>query len=342
MPTPWSALQSLDISQLVDPLELLTSDNPNPHRFTKKSIKHPKPHHAPCNSAAKHEDVLIPEHWDLSQIESVAPLVSQSAHSPVTEKPYEQTSDENPKANARPSSLLKENDHQTDHDCDKSSKPPQVQQPTYRTSASEDASTDALLTALGLMPQRLSPEERAGIAPLAAALLQESLNGLIQLQRRRQHLKRNHRLNQTIIAPHENNPLKFSASAQDALLTLLTHPSAHYLSGPQAISALFQENERHEMAVTQAHQAAHRAVMAALTAPTPATHLGNTIGTPLWSSRISLTKRKWHQAWQQTQARLNDQAMQQDLYDRVFRETYEKLTESSDNLAPNKSTQQAY
>jgi type VI secretion system protein len=68
-------------------------------------------------------------------------------------------------------------------------------------------------------------------------------------------------LSQTTIQPSENNPLKFSASVDEALLKLLDGHSSRYLGPVEAIRDSFADLRTHQIALSTAIQAAIDEVM---------------------------------------------------------------------------------
>ena len=65
----------------------------------------------------------------------------------------------------------------------------------------------------------------------------------------------------TTIRATENNPLKFSASAEEALEKMLIHPSANYLSAIPAVREAFADLQAHQLAVMAGMQAALKAAL---------------------------------------------------------------------------------
>ena len=87
-------------------------------------------------------------------------------------------------------------------------------------------------------------------------MLRESVLGLMESLKGRSDLKSRLRLNQTTIQPGENNPLKFSASVDEAVLKLLDPHSSRYLGPIEAIRESFADLRTHQTALVGAIQAA--------------------------------------------------------------------------------------
>lgn len=118
----------------------------------------------------------------------------------------------------------------------------------------------AALLAGGQLPPEVAL--RASADPGAAlrtagALLQEAIGGLRALLIARGTVKREFRIEQTMLRPKENNPLKFAASDEQALAALLD-PRTPALS---AVREAIDDLTAHQVAVLAATQAAARALL---------------------------------------------------------------------------------
>lgn len=87
------------------------------------------------------------------------------------------------------------------------------------------------------------------------------VEGLIDVLRARSSLKGEFRLQQTMICPVENNPLKFAPNADEALLLLLRHGNQAFLPPDQAIAASFDDLRAHQLAVMAGVEAAIKALL---------------------------------------------------------------------------------
>lgn len=268
----------------------------------------------------------IPENWDISQISSII-----SPQKPDTEKLTPTPIPASVPASANVAeAILEENTNPGLEKIKAPAKNPENSAESYTPSSHSHANSpenQALLSALGLDANTIPADVQAQVVPLAAELVRETLAGLINEQEQRRALKQTHRLNQTTIAPAENNPLKFSASVPDALQALFARPSNHYITGPKAVKALFMESALHEQALTQAHNAAHQAVMAHLNPH----HITSEQAKQDSGFRF---KSKTASQLEELQARWADTARQQEIYDAVFREKYEQLVENRRQLNP--------
>ncbi|KVQ17132.1 type VI secretion system-associated FHA domain protein TagH [Burkholderia ubonensis] len=124
------------------------------------------------------------------------------------------------------------------------------------TSTSPDEVLAALIAGLGLDPSRAPNLPPVEFACLTGAMLREALRGTMTVLRSRSTTKREARLNTTVIAAHDNNPLKFFPDVDSVLAQMLTGRSAGYLPPDKAIEQAFVDIESHELAVIAGMRAA--------------------------------------------------------------------------------------
>ncbi|MCC8469373.1 type VI secretion system-associated FHA domain protein TagH [Xanthomonas phaseoli] len=87
------------------------------------------------------------------------------------------------------------------------------------------------------------------------------VDGVMDVLRARAEIKNTFRLPVTVIQRSENNPLKFAATAEDALQKLLAPPSASFLSGVPAFEDAFDDIRCHQMAMLAGMRAAFDAML---------------------------------------------------------------------------------
>lgn len=124
---------------------------------------------------------------------------------------------------------------------------------------SAQALPDALATALGI--DHLSAGQRAQLIPEVAAIVNETVNRLIDLLRARSSIKNELRVQRTIIQMLDNNPLKFSVSAQDAIKNMFTSDNPAFLRPGDAISASFDDLSDHQVAVLAGMRSGYNAML---------------------------------------------------------------------------------
>lgn len=124
--------------------------------------------------------------------------------------------------------------------------------------ATEDADLRAaLFRGLGLPAEdaeRATAEEIEAIG----ARLRESVEGLMFLLRTRAQEKQKIRVAQTIIANSNVNPLKFLASTDEALLSIIRNRDATYLPGDRAVTDAYRDLADHQIRTWKALQTALR------------------------------------------------------------------------------------
>ncbi len=102
-----------------------------------------------------------------------------------------------------------------------------------------------MLRGAGMDPERLSPEA----AQTLGRILRLAVEGLMDLLRARMEVKNQFRMSVTLIQARENNPLKFSTSAEDALHNLLLKNNPDYMGPLEAFEAAFDDLRTHQMAM---------------------------------------------------------------------------------------------
>jgi len=86
------------------------------------------------------------------------------------------------------------------------------------------------------------------------------VRGMMDLLRSRSQIKNELRLSMTILGGVENNPLKFTATVDDALLHLL-RPMPGYLAPEEAIQEAVNDLMAHQVAVISGMQAAIKTLL---------------------------------------------------------------------------------
>ena len=115
-----------------------------------------------------------------------------------------------------------------------------------------------LLAAIGLDPARVEP----AIQQQLGTILRIAVEGLVETLKTRAQVKNSFRMPMTNIKPVENNPLKFSMNAQDAVYNLFVKRNPGYLGPVEAFAEGFQDIEFHQTAVLAGIRAAFNAMLA--------------------------------------------------------------------------------
>ncbi|WP_299987984.1 type VI secretion system-associated FHA domain protein TagH [uncultured Ruegeria sp.] len=124
-------------------------------------------------------------------------------------------------------------------------------------SAADDDLRAALFRGLGLSEEDAAcatPEDIEAIG----ARLRESVEGLMFLLRTRAQEKQKIRVAQTVIANSDVNPLKFLASTDEALLSIIRGRDASYLPGDLAVTGAYRDLADHQIRTWKALQTALR------------------------------------------------------------------------------------
>jgi len=182
-----------------------------------------------------------------------------------------------------------------------------------------DAGLAAFLAGAGL-PAHIAAntDAEAALRALGAAL-HASISGLRQLLIARGDVKREFRIEQTMLRAAGNNPVKFAASDEQALAALLT---AGAQVGPRAVRETVEDLTAHQVATLAATQAAARALLARL-APAGLEAQEGGAGGGLFASK---DKRLW-----ESYKRLHQQVTEQfdDDFDSAFGKEFARAYEQA-------------
>jgi len=117
---------------------------------------------------------------------------------------------------------------------------------------------DDLLLLLGLDPAHVDPAIHQQLGHILRIVVQ----GLIDVLNSRAEVKSQFRMTMTNIRPIENNPLKFSMNAEDALHNLFVKRNPGYLPPTEAFREGFQDIAFHQMAMLAGVRSAFNAMLA--------------------------------------------------------------------------------
>ncbi|TKJ57059.1 type VI secretion system-associated FHA domain protein TagH [Pseudomonas viridiflava] len=151
------------------------------------------------------------------------------------------------------------------------------------------------------------------------------VEGLIDVLRARSSLKSEFRMQQTVIGPVENNPLKFAPNADEAMLLLLRHGNRAFMGPEQAVTDSFDDLRAHQLAVMAGVQAAIKHLLKRFE---PA-ELEARMGAPSNGLSSLFSGSRHAQYWQQFTALYSNITREaeddfQDLFGREFSRAYEE------------------
>lgn len=119
--------------------------------------------------------------------------------------------------------------------------------------------TDKLTAALGL--QDLPAEQKEVLMTEVAAMVIETISRLMDLLRARSSIKNELRVQRTIIQMLDNNPLKFSVSAHDAMRNMFNPTNQAFMRPGDAVSASFDDLSDHQVAVLAGMRAGYECML---------------------------------------------------------------------------------
>jgi len=128
--------------------------------------------------------------------------------------------------------------------------------PTPSPTTASAPSLDAFFRGAGMHPQRLDGKQTEQVLHSLGQIMRELVLGISENLHVRAEHKNVLRLPTTTIQPQSNNPLKFSASVEEALHYLLFRESAEYLSAVDAVREAFGDTKQHQQHLLSAMRTA--------------------------------------------------------------------------------------
>jgi type VI secretion system protein len=118
------------------------------------------------------------------------------------------------------------------------------------------AGVEAFCRGAGIDPSVLPADAHASLLTLGGQMVREVVLDLMEALRSRGDQKNRFHIGQTSIQPNQNNPLKFSASVEEALRKLLDGYSTRYLGPVEALREAFTDLKNHQLAIDAGMHAA--------------------------------------------------------------------------------------
>ena len=125
--------------------------------------------------------------------------------------------------------------------------------------AGSTADVRQLAALLGI--EKLSDEQLQSLLPEVSGIVNEAVTRLIDLLRARTAIKNELRVQHTMIQTMDNNPLKFSANATDALKMMFTSDASAFMRPQEAIRDSFDDLSDHQVAVLKGMNGAYEAML---------------------------------------------------------------------------------
>ena len=181
----------------------------------------------------------------------------------------------------------------------------------------------AIFEGLGLGVERVKdtgPEFGRQLGALTRVLLDRLLDMIHVRARQKQQL----RVAQTLFQRTDNNPLKFSATPQDAIDSLLLRPHEANLGPIDSVNRAFDDLFSHEQALLKGVEAVVQDILSDPTAGQDSNGLKG-----VFARRKTVEIMQRHRSWQKDQYGSNDRMLRSD----VFIEAYEEAAEGSKESA---------
>lgn len=229
---------------------------------------------------AKPEQALLPDDWDddisllgkrSSQLKGSTPNILADEDALIAPKSPSPGEDKGAKLNATAPSSSQLTSTSTKASAEqakpraKKAAPPRPAPRKAPTAparpSSQSGSGRVLLEALGLGQHDISDEQMADIEHTVGTMMKETVEGLMQVLRSRASIKNEFRMNVTTIQPVENNPIKFSANAEEVLEIMFLRQSRAYKQPVEAVQESFNTIADHQVAVIAGIRSAFKSAM---------------------------------------------------------------------------------
>ncbi|MES9906485.1 MAG: type VI secretion system-associated FHA domain protein TagH [Sedimenticola sp.] len=200
-------------------------------------------------------------------------------------------------------------------------------QPTMQRTTSSNGSVAALkilLKGANMENMEVAPEESEAVLETIGELMREMVGGLMEVLRARAEIKSEFRMQLTTIRPVENNPLKFSASIDDALRNLLAPQSDAYLPPREALNEAMENIEAHQLAVMAGMQAALSSMLKRFEPGALERYFESKGGRSLLGSKKSWYWEQFEEKYKEVLSEAEDNF--QDLFGEEFARAYQEQT----------------
>jgi type VI secretion system FHA domain protein len=127
--------------------------------------------------------------------------------------------------------------------------------------ASSSGDAAAFWSGIGIDPARVPPEARARLLEELGGALRQAAGGLVSMLSARKSMKDEFRLDQTRLAPQENNPFKFFSHGDEALRRVVVEGAPGFLPLDMAVKQCFADMHAHEVALASAMQTSIRELL---------------------------------------------------------------------------------
>ncbi len=134
-------------------------------------------------------------------------------------------------------------------------------QPPPVSSENQDGLIQSFLQGANLKDERLARSITADTFHTIGSILRAAIQGAIDVLASRARIKSEMHLDVTTIRPIENNPIKFSVSADEALTKLLLQQDKGYLLAEEAVDEAFNDICAHQLSVIAGMQTALIAIL---------------------------------------------------------------------------------
>jgi type VI secretion system protein len=240
----------------------------------------------------------------------------------------------NVSTNATPSAIAQERPSMLERPAN--ARPRKRKNPEVTTKQASPSSNDNLLAAAknefqqqGYNPTLLTEE----VATQWLALMPTVMQSTIELLQARAAIKNEFRVSKTLLTTTENNPLKFSSNAEDAINSLFHHKRPGFLSSDLAFQQAFKDINQHQSALLHGVRVAMMDLLKQFDAQSLEDSFNNKNQSVGLLDKFSSTKSSQAKLWQQYKDLYNTEYKvdSDDSFQRIFGETFAQAYDEYSN-----------
>ncbi len=161
------------------------------------------------------------------------------------------------------------------------------------------------------------------------------MQSTIELLQARAAIKNEFRVSKTLLTTSENNPLKFSVNAEDAISSLFHQKRPGFLTGEHAFKQAFRDINQHQSALLHGVRVAMMDLLKQFDAEALENNFNETTKTAGILDKFSSTKSSQAKLWQQyksfytTEYKVDSDDSFQRIFGETFAEAYDDFNENN-------------
>lgn len=278
---PFAELEADAVKKMIDANELIPDDwksdqEKKPDLFDLPAAEANHAQREEFDHVPAHQQAFEPVHKQTESTEDIQEADSEESRTPDSREIFaedwyikdkyhgDETTGSEPPAKAPPVAAAQ---------TDKKAAPPEVEAEAETEAEAVDISESppdkqfhddlikSFLSGANLQDERLAEALTADTFHMIGVILNAAIQGTMEVLASRAKIKSEMHLDVTMIRPIQNNPIKFSVTAEEALTKLLLHHEKAYLPAEEAVDEAFNDIRAHQFSVISGMQTALIAIL---------------------------------------------------------------------------------